>query len=193
MLRVIAIALIIVLIDVELFGIQWVPDLPGLVILFFCAVLYADKAGRFARTAVVAAAMIFLEAVRLFSLTESEPVINILNIFYIFLTILLVITAADGVGQFCQLHGRDDVARRCDATGHIYALTFVFWALSVWFEPLSGVFWLINLLITVFTLAMFLYFYSTTYAAVQEQYEAPPDALEEDAEDGGELEDEGEE
>jgi preprotein translocase subunit SecY len=189
MLRVIAIALIIVLVDIELFEIQWVPDLLGLVILFFCAVLYVDKAGRFARTAVVAAAMAFLEVVRLFNLAESAPVINILNVLYIFLTVLLVITTADGVGQFCQLQGRDDVAKRCDTTGHVYSLTFVFWALSAWFEPLSRVFWLLNLLVTVFTLVMFAYFYTTTYVAVQEQFETPPDALDEEEEDAEEADD----
>ncbi|MCL2004363.1 MAG: hypothetical protein FWG72_10265 [Oscillospiraceae bacterium] len=183
MLRVVAIALFFVLIDVELFNAELVPDLIGLAILFFCAVLYTDRAGRFARTAVVAAVMAFLEVARLFSLTDSDAVINVLNLFYMFLTVLLVITTADGVGQYCQLQGREDIAKRCDATGHIYALTFVFWAVSVWFEPLASMLWLLNLLITVFTLVMFVYFYSATYVAVQEQYEPPPDALDEDEEE----------
>jgi hypothetical protein len=187
MLRVIAIALIIVLVDVELFDIQWIPDLLGLVVLFFCAVLYTDKAGRFARAAVVAAVMGFLEVVRLFNLTENDAIISILNIFYVFLTVLLVITLADSVGQFCQLQGRDDIARRCDATGHVYALTFITWALAEWFEPLRGILLLIGWLITAFTLIMFIYFYSATYVAVQEQYEPPPDVLDED-EDGEEAE-----
>jgi hypothetical protein len=183
MLRVVAIALIIVLIDVNLLGLELIPDVLGLAILFFVAVLYTDRAGRFVRTAVVAAVMGFFEVIRLFNLTGSGSIISVLNVFYMFLTVLLVITTADSVGQFCQLQGREDIAKRCDATGHVFALTFVFWVLSVWFEPLANIFWLINLLITIFTLIMFIHFYTSTYVAVQEQYEPPPDAMEEEEEE----------
>jgi hypothetical protein len=182
MLRVIAIALIFVLVDVDLFGYQVIPDVIGLVVLFFCSVLFSDKAGRFARTAVVAAVMLFLEAIRIFGLTGNELVMDVLGNFYVFLKVLLVITAADGVAQFCQLQGREDIAKRCDATGHIYALTFVFWVFSVWFEPLTGILRLLSLLVTVLTLVMFIYFYSATYVVVQEQYDAPPEAPDEDEE-----------
>ena len=183
MLRVIAIAMAITLIDVNLFGYQFLPDVAGLSVLFFCAVLMTDRAGRFARAAVVSAVMLFLEVVRIFQLTVAAPVVNFLNLLYMFLTVLLVITVADGVGQFGQLHGQENLSNLCDVTGHVYAVTFVFSMLAVWFSELSSVFSLLNIMISVFVIVMFLYFYSVVHVTVQPPYDPPPMTAIEDGEE----------
>jgi hypothetical protein len=198
-LRVIAVALIIVLIYVMFYGFELKPDIAGLLnvaglsLIFFCSILMTEKAGRFARTAVVVAVMIFLEVVRVFRLTEAESIIFVFGLLYMFLTVLLVITAADAVSQFGQLHGYGHIAGMCDATGHIYAVTFVLTVLSMWFEALSSVFLLINGLITLFAVAMFIYFYNTIYVVVQEQFDPPPEVLEDEEDEEGEEDGEEEE
>jgi len=174
-LRVIAIAMGLVLIDVNLFEFQLLPDFIGLGILLFCAVLMTDRAGRFVRTAVVAALMLFLEVIRVFNLADAEPIVNIFSLVYLFLTVLLVITAADGVGQFGQLQGHENIPKMCDVTGHVYAVTFVLSLLGMWFESLTRVFFAVHIVITVFVLIMFVYFYSAIYVAVQEPFDPPPD------------------
>ena len=173
MLRVIAVAMAVTLLDVSLFGYQLLPDVAGLAVLFFCAVLMTDQAKRFARAAVVAAVMLFLEVVRIFNLTVAAPVVGFLGLLYMFLTVLLVITVADGVGQFGQLHGQENIAKLSDVTGHIYAATFIFSVLAVWFSELSSVFGLLNIMISLFVIIMFLYFYSAVYVTVQPPYDPP--------------------
>jgi hypothetical protein len=180
-LRVIAIAMGLVLIDVNLFDYRLLPDFIGLGILLFCAVLMTDRAGRFARTAVVTALMLFMEVIRVFNLVEAASVVNIFSLVYLFLTVLLVITAADGIGQFGQLQGHENIPKMCDVTGHIYAATFVFGLLGMWFESMAKVFYAVNLIITVFVLIMFVYFYTAIYVAVQEPFDPPPELA-----DGGE-------
>jgi hypothetical protein len=167
-LRVLAIALGLVLVDVNIFGYEIIPDLIGLTLLFFCAVLFTDRAGRFARTAVVAALMVFIEVVRVFSLAEADGVVMVLSLLYTFLHVLLVITAADGVAQFSQLQGDDRVPRLCDLTGHVYALTFVCVILGGWFADLTMILNLIYYIITGFTVVMFVYFYSAVHTPLQD-------------------------
>ncbi|MDR0293738.1 MAG: hypothetical protein LBH95_06260 [Oscillospiraceae bacterium] len=195
-LRVMTVALAVVLINVNLSGYEFLPDIVGLALFFFCAVLMTDRAGRFARAAVVSAVMLFLEAVRLLKLTEA-PLAGFLNLLYMFMTVLLVITAADGVGQFGLLNGNGGIDRRCDMTGHVFALTFPLSALAMWFPATARVLGLVNLLISIFVLLMFASFYSTIYATVQPRGEilmdtegsgGEEDAAEEDGELSGEEE-----
>jgi hypothetical protein len=183
-LRVIAVALIFVLFDVSAGGYRLLPDILGLAVLFFCAVLMTDGAKRFARTAVVAAVMIFLEVVRLFELAEAVPLAGFLGLLYVFLKVLLVITAADGAGQFGQLHGQEDIARLCDVTGHVYALTFVFSALSMWLTDLAAMFALINIIISVFVAVMFFYFFNIVIVPVQQPFDPAPEVIPESGEEG---------
>jgi hypothetical protein len=188
-LRVIAVALAVVLLYANIYGFAMEPDVVGLTnviglgVLFFCAVLMTDRAGRFVRTAVVAAVMIFVEAIRLFNLTEAASVVGFFNLLYLFLSVLLVITAADGIGQFSQLHGQESIARSCDVTGHVFALTFVFNVLGMWLDSLSSVFALINLVITGFVIIMFIYFFSAVIVPVEQPYDMPPDLPDDDTEE----------
>lgn len=184
--RTIAIALIFVLLDAPVLGYNLLPDIIGLPFIFICAVMMTDRAGRFARTAVVSAFMSFLEIIRIFKLTESEPVLNFLTLLYLFLTVLLVITVADGIAQFSLIQGQTDIANFCDMTGHIYALTFIFSAFSMWFTALSNIFSLINLIISIFALVMFTYFYSAIHVIAQQQFDPP--ALKQDDEPSQESE-----
>lgn len=189
-LKVLAIALTIVLVDIKIAGYEILPDIVGLPLLFFCAVLFVDRAGRFARTATVAALMVFLETVRLLGLAEAEAVVAVFAVVYVFLKVLLVITAADGVAQFCQFQGEGRVPRLCDMTGHVYALTFVCWICGGWFSDLSAVLTFTHYIITVFTLIMFFYFHAAILVAapkgdllfpeVEEEPEEEP-VLDEDA------------
>ncbi|MDR0325743.1 MAG: hypothetical protein LBI19_06595 [Oscillospiraceae bacterium] len=180
-LRMIAIALGVVLIDIDLYGYQLLPDVAGLAVLLFIAILMLDRAGRFARMAVVTAVMGFLEVIRIFSLTDSLSVISFFGLLYLFLKVLLVITAADSVGQYGQLQGYERVPRLCDVTGHVYALTFLFSALAMWLDSLSRIFALVNTGISLLVIVMFLYFYSIVVIDVQKPFD-PPAAIMDDGE-----------
>jgi hypothetical protein len=158
----------IVLVNLNIGRYEIIPDIIGLVLLFFCSVLFTDRAGRFARTAVVAVVMAFLEVVRLFSLVEADIIITALSMMYAFLQVILVITVADGIAQFSQLQGNDRVPRLCDFTGHLYALTFVCTILGGWLYDLRMVFSLIYYLITVYAVIMFFYFYCAVHTPLAE-------------------------
>lgn len=167
--RVIAIALGIVLVDIRIGAYEVLPDIVGLTLLFFCAVYFTDRAGRFARTAVVSAVMIFLEVVRLFSMVEAGSAIAVLlGFLYAFLQVILVITAADGIAQFSQFQGLQDISRICDIAGHVYALTFIFKMLGLWLPDLAMVLLLAHYLITIFVVSMFLYFYLAVHTPIDE-------------------------
>jgi hypothetical protein len=156
------------MVNINIGGYEFLPDLVGLTLLFVCAVLFTDRAARFARTAVVAAVMVFLEVVRLFNLAEADSLIMVFGMLYLFLQVLLVITAADGVAQFSQLQGQESISRLCDLTGHIYALTFVCAILGGWFGDLAMVLNLVSYLITAFVIIMFLYFYTVVLTPLEE-------------------------
>jgi hypothetical protein len=159
-----------VLVNLNIGRYEVLPDILGLTVLFFCAVLFTDRAGRFARPAVVSAVMVFLEVVRLFALAGSDMVTLVISMLYAFLQVVLVITLADGVAQFAQLQGDDRTPRLCDVTGHIYALTFVFSIITLggWFTELHMIFNLAYHLITAYTVIMFLYFYTSVHIPLQE-------------------------
>lgn len=174
-LRTIAIALIFVLIDIPPLGI-YQPDAIGLLLIFICSVMMTDRAGRFARSAAVSAAMLFLEAAKLFQLSGSDTVSTFINLLYLFLTALLVITLTDAVAQFSAAQGLPQIARLCDTTGHVYALAFVASVAAQWFPSLQMILWLACLVISVFVIIMFIYFYSAVVTVYQpEPADGEPD------------------
>ncbi|MDR1668618.1 MAG: hypothetical protein LBR76_01495 [Oscillospiraceae bacterium] len=166
-LRTIAIALIFVLIDIPPLGKFQPPDLIGLVLIFICSVMMTDRAGRFARSAAISAAMMFLEVVRIFGFAGSEAVSSFLSLLYLFLTAFLVITLADGVSQFSASQGLPQIASLCDTTGHVYTLAFVSLAAAQWFPSLEMILWLASVLISIFVIIMFIYFYSAVVTMYQ--------------------------
>ncbi len=175
-LRTFAIALIFVLIDIPPLGIYQPPDVVGLVMILVCSVMMTDRAHRFARPAAISAAMLFLEVTRIFHLAGSNAVSSLLDLLYMFLTALLVITLADGVSQFSASQGLPQIASLCDTTGHIFALSFVASVMAKWFPSLEMVLWLASVLISVFVIIMFIYFYSSVITV----YQPEPDAGEPD-------------
>jgi hypothetical protein len=149
-----------VLIDIPRLGNWQPPDMVGLILILVCSVLLIDKATRFTRPAAIAAAMLFLEIVRIFRLAGTDAVSSLLDLVYLFLTALLVITLADGVAQFSAGQGHPQIPSLCDTTGHVYALAFVASVAGWWFPSLSNILWLAGLLISLFVIVMFVYFYS---------------------------------